>query len=870
MAEGVNLGSVYASLELRTEDWERQINEAQNKISNAEKKVNGSLASMGKGFTSAGTALSVGLTAPLVLFAKTSADTALDVEVRWKEVEKVYGSTAGAFQRDSKMLTDAVDSVSVKFGYAKEDVLGVLAEISALGYEGPKSINMVTQALEFARTGNLTLERSLESVVAVSKIYNVEGDKLRATLSKLNTVENMSAASMGDLGEAITITGSAALSAGVDIDELSGFIAVMRERGIAAGEAANGLKTIFTRLRSTAVGDLEAIGIAVDLGNGKLKESDQIILEVAKQWNTLSDAQKEEIAQSAAGVYQKDKFLGLMAALNTEGNTYGNILKELSNEEQNLAKYTNEINVFLSTKRTRIAQASVAMKNFKTIVGTAVLDAFVPFAEALSKMATAFVKLEPGMQKAIIYFGAFLAAIGPVLIIIGQMASGIAVLGKVATFLKLGAAIGSIGTAFSAAIPAVVGFVIAFWPLILIAALVAGAAYLIWKNWEKIGPIFEQVKTAVVDFVTNAITWFQGLPDRIGSALSSMGVAISTAFSTAWTAVSTFFSVTAPTALMNFVTQTIPNFIVSLIGALVSGLAFIVGVLIYGVPMLIEAIMIFFWELPGKIAEALVGAYEAVSTWGSNTYNYLLTNVPIWWNNFLMWMANMVVKAGVQLMDLYNRFVNWGKGVWAWMSTEVPRQFNEFISWITALPGRAQQGLSTLASNIMGEIMKAWKSVTNEVSQWPSRMMEWGAKIARAFVDGFGKLGEWLGAKIQEGLKAAEKFVKGESPPPAGPFKNIDKWGANVGMAWVEGFATPFSGLGNMLDIGSGALAIRGEVSPVSSTTTTVDKSVTNAPVIHLNIGMYAGTEIEKREIAVELNRALENYKLGTGEGINE
>ena len=40
---------------------------------------------------------------------------------------------------------------------------------------------------------------------------------------------------------------------------------------------------------------------------------------------------------------------------------------------------------------------------------------------------------------------------------------------------------------------------------------------------------------------------------------------------------------------------------------------------------------------------------------------------------------------------------------------------------------------------------------------------------------------------FKDGLNKAKALVEGNSPPIAGPFKDIDQWGFNVGTAWVDG-----------------------------------------------------------------------------------
>lgn len=114
----------------------------------------------------------------------------------------------------------------------------------------------------------------------------------------------------------------------------------------------------------------------------------------------------------------------------------------------------------------------------------------------------------------------------------------------------------------------------------------------------------------------------------------------------------------------------------------------------------------------------------------------------------------------------------------------IPDMVNEIIAWFMKLPGAL--GDATI---------KTWESIIGEASQWPGRMFDWGKKMMQSFGDGIISAKDFVVNKVKDILNSAKKFVEGHSPPIAGPFKDIDKWGFNVGSAWVEGVQGAISGL---------------------------------------------------------------------------
>ena len=103
-------------------------------------------------------------------------------------------------------------------------------------------------------------------------------------------------------------------------------------------------------------------------------------------------------------------------------------------------------------------------------------------------------------------------------------------------------------------------------------------------------------------------------------------------------------------------------------------------------------------------------------------------------------------------------------------------------------------------------------------------------------------------------------MLKGDSPPKEGPFKRIDVWGVNVGRAWAEGL---IQGIGALPEMLTSPRLASAQVTGASSQP--VSNYTTNSPAITVNIGMYAGSPMEKRQIAKDLSDALADYNIGEG-----
>ena len=93
----------------------------------------------------------------------------------------------------------------------------------------------------------------------------------------------------------------------VSLNDLIGYTtaigAATRESGSIIG---NSLKTIFARIttNSKAISALESVGISIEDYNGQARSSSDILAELAGRWDTLSDAQRQQVGVGVAGIYQ--------------------------------------------------------------------------------------------------------------------------------------------------------------------------------------------------------------------------------------------------------------------------------------------------------------------------------------------------------------------------------------------------------------------------------------------------------------------------------------------------------------------------------------------------------------------------------------
>lgn len=251
------------------------------------------------------------------------------------------------------------------------------------------------------------------------------------------------------------------------------------------------------------------------------------------------------------------KALGLKGTALTDAQKreaiYQGIVKETESQVGNAVKLSDEYSgqvAKLNAQQTQLAQTvgTILIPTFSSL-----LQAILPIVQTVSD----WVKENPKLTQAIILGALAVTGLGTALLIIGPILAGVSLAITATT-----AVVSALGTAllFLAANP--VGIVISA------LAILAVAAYAVYKNWDEIRPKLEEVWTtiggtinyavektkavvfdvfdlvqikvsAVTDWLANKVKTVLGFVDSIKNALASVGSNVSSAVSNVGNNVST-------------------------------------------------------------------------------------------------------------------------------------------------------------------------------------------------------------------------------------------------------------------------------------------------------------------------------------------
>jgi len=233
---------------------------------------------------------------------KALVKNVVEVEKALADINVVMNLSTANLEKFSNGLFKTAKETGAAFNVAAE----AATEYARQGLTMEESLKRTRDALILTR---LTGMDSANAVKALTAAMNTYGDQIKDTtqlVSKFAAVDVKFAVSAEDFADAISRTGQAAKSAGVDIDELVGLVTAAQQKTARGGKViGNSFKTIFTRIgRTDTLNQLENLGIAVRDLEGNTIGARRILTDLANTFDHLTESQKAQIAQTVGGVFQ--------------------------------------------------------------------------------------------------------------------------------------------------------------------------------------------------------------------------------------------------------------------------------------------------------------------------------------------------------------------------------------------------------------------------------------------------------------------------------------------------------------------------------------------------------------------------------------
>lgn len=489
------------------------------------------------------------LAAPLVAATKQ----AISFESAMAEVRKVVDFAApDGLQKMSKAITN----LSLKIPKSREELAAIAASGGQLGVAEKDITRFVETVAKMSVAFDMTAESAGDSMAKISNVFHIPITGLEGIGNAINELSNASPAKAADIINVLQRIGGQANFLGMSAQAASALANAFVALGKPPEVAATAINAMFSKLGTATQQNKKFQAGLVDLGLSakNLQRQMQIdpqgtIVMVMEKINKLGKERglvtlgklfgleySDDIATFAQGIDQYTKSIEILKSQKVEGSMGREFAARIQTTAGALQILTNNItavagvigSVFLPAINRIIEAVKPAIVSFgqwadknKSLVlrVTEIVGGLLAF-----KLATVGVRLALNLLLTpFAQLGVAIAWLSARWTLLKAVASP-AIL---AAFTRIGTALRAIGTAFMFVGRAALAFFLTPMGLVVAAAAaVAVGAYLIYRNWDRLGPMFarlwarisagaQQVGEAIKSGFQAALAWLQSLPARM-------------------------------------------------------------------------------------------------------------------------------------------------------------------------------------------------------------------------------------------------------------------------------------------------------------------------------------------------------------------
>lgn len=592
------VGTIVAKMVLDIKDFSSKLSQVQNEV-NASKKSMEGMSNVADGFTSAGTKLTLGLTAPIVAMGTAAVNASMTFEQQMSKVQAISGATAD----DMELLNQKAIEMGKKTKFSAKESADAFTYMAMAGWDTKAMLDGVAGIMNLAAADGLDLATTSDIVTDALTAFGLQASDSAHFADVLAVASSAANTNVSMLGESFKYVAPVAGSLGYSVEDTAVALGIMANSGIKASQAGTSLRAAITRMvnpTSEAAGIMEQLGISITNSDGSMKSLNEVMQILRTSFSGLTEEQK---AQAASILFGQEAMSGMLAIINSSDKDFDTLTEKINNADGAAEKMAE-------TMMDNTAGAIEQMRGSLETLGITFGDILAPMISSVAQSIQAFADwlngLDPIFQNIIVGGLAFLAILGPLLLIFGQIAGAIVNIGTL--FSSWGSIVGLLGSTFGG----LLGTLAPFLPWIAAAVAAIAAIVLIFQNWGSICEWLGNIWQQVVD------SWNQGV-ENVKNKIDRFVNDVAAGFANFLNDVSNTFS-GVYNAIVNWISQAV-SYLTSLPGKAIQWGADLIQGFIDGIKSKVQGLFGWVGDIAGTISKWLhfsrpdVGPLREYESW---------------------------------------------------------------------------------------------------------------------------------------------------------------------------------------------------------------------------------------------------------------
>lgn len=342
--------------------------------------------------------------------------TVIDLNTQITDLAKVSEATSSQIYDDFSSYADIAKDI----GGTISDTISATADWSRNGYNLPDSKELARVALLYKNVGDgIDIDTANESLISTLRGFKMEADEAERIIDIFNNVSNNEPIDSGGIGEALQRSAASFNAANTSLQESVALISTTNSVIQNPEKVGNMWKVVSMRIRS-ATSELEQAGEDTDglitstadlqkmikaMTGYDILESDgktfksiyDIVLNISKVWNNLSDLDQSSLLQALAGKQQSNALAAALSNPELLEKSYKEAMDSADSAAEEEKKYQQSVQYSIDQTKAKLEELSADLLSSDFLKGAIdaggkfidVLDGIVKSGSAIPAVATA-------------------------------------------------------------------------------------------------------------------------------------------------------------------------------------------------------------------------------------------------------------------------------------------------------------------------------------------------------------------------------------------------------------------------------------------------------------------------------------------------
>lgn len=413
MGTSISAGTIMAYMDLDMSSFNSAIDMAGEQLSGfASGGVAGALGSIGAAAETAGRALTLGVTAPLMTAAGAAIQTGMQFDA---SMSNVYGlmSSLNLSQAQMDALRDTAREMGATTKFSASEAADAMGYMALAGWDDAQVIAGIPGVLNLAAAANMDLAKASDIVTDTMTPFGMAAERAGEAADVFAYAQANSNTTVEALGEAMKYAAPTADAFGMTLQDTAAAMGVLANAGIKGSQGGTTLNAMLRDMKNNAKNGAIAIGktkVALTNADGSYRSYAAIIRDIDKATSSMTASQRDA---ALGAIFGDESLKGILATLKQGPDALDAMTEGMyacgGAAEDMAATMGDNLKGDLAILESGVQDMAIALSDWLMPAASGVV-------QGITDMIGRFNALDDGTKNTIFRIGAMAAAAGPLLL----------------------------------------------------------------------------------------------------------------------------------------------------------------------------------------------------------------------------------------------------------------------------------------------------------------------------------------------------------------------------------------------------------------------------------------------------------------------